>query len=63
MNKHDKRLTDLERKAGGDEERTMVVIWSEEEALELEKQGHKVIRLTWGDDDEHKPLTRTPDKA
>jgi len=61
MNRNKKRLDDLERKLKPEERRQMVVIWSEEEALALEAEGHKVIRLTWPEDD-HKPLTRTPDK-
>lgn len=63
MNRHKKRLDDLERKAKPEEQRQVVVIWSEEEALALEAEGHKVIRLSWDDNGDHKPLTSSADKG
>jgi hypothetical protein len=73
VNRHKKRLTELERKALPEVQRILIIDWGEATGdLELDAKlkaerpkynetGERIIYIDWPDDD-YKPLTRTPDK-
>jgi hypothetical protein len=73
MNRHKKRLNDLERKATPEEQLKVIVDWGEatgdpvlDAKLRAERPTHsedggRIIYIDWPEDD-HKPLTRSADK-
>lgn len=52
MTRIKKRLDDLERKAGADDQIKVVVSWDDPDFADEINEGDEVIQLTWGENDE-----------